>query len=482
MGFFWSAKKKNVGDDESSSDEDNVLTIQAFDNGEYENGQSLRLTPTECAERSDLGQVVCPKIDRPEDCSLYSAWGTRITSCNDLKNGDNVFVVPIGRLYMWPSYDVGHQASIRHIGMPVGKPIILETISQRPRVFRLLNFFSEFEAETLIQNALDETEDAFKLKRSSTGAVGYTVDSKRTSEGAFDTRSEVAMAIKRRSFDLLGIFPYDESFADGLQVLRYNQTAAYISHMDWIEPVGSEHDYDSGGEGTNRFATVLLYLTDVEEGGETVFPQAKPFQERELPDSEEEEEEAQPTSHFVTKKEAMAETALFLEGRNLSHLFAEGSWQRDMVAECRSRLAVRPRKAEAILFYSQLPDGSVDRLSLHGGCPVLQGQKWAGNLWVWNGPRNGYMVKNSDTGKLEKPTITSISASFESNDIIGAQLYWEDQVWEELSPNRPVKVNTFAGHKWNVRLDGDLLITWVIAADKASQRFVLSSADLPIHN
>jgi len=229
-------------------------------------------------------------------------------------------------------------------------------------VFRLLNFFSELEADTLVNNALSETEDSYRLKRSSTGAVGYTVDSKRTSEGAFDIKSEVAMAVKRRTFDLLGIFPYDESYADGLQVLRYNQTAAYIQHMDWIEPFDeTDHDWDSAGDGTNRFATVLLYLSDVEEGGETVFSQAKPAGGGDSP--------------IVTKKEALAETNLYLSERNLSHLFVEGSWQRNMVAECRSRLVMRPRKAEALLFYSQLPDGAVDRLSLHGGCPVIEGQK-----------------------------------------------------------------------------------------------------------
>ena len=34
-----------------------------------------------------------------------------------------------------------------------------------------------------------------------------------------------------------------------------------------------------------------------------------------------------------------------------------------------------PRRTEAILFYSQFPDGSPDRLSLHAGCPVLEGEK-----------------------------------------------------------------------------------------------------------
>jgi hypothetical protein len=39
-----------------------------------------------------------------------------------------------------------------------------------------------------------------------------------------------------------------------------------------------EHDYLSGGTGGNRFATILLYMTDIgpEAGGETVFPKGWP--------------------------------------------------------------------------------------------------------------------------------------------------------------------------------------------------------------
>jgi prolyl 4-hydroxylase len=69
---------------------------------------------------------------------------------------------------------------------------------------------------------------------------------------------------------LLGMAPYDDDMTDGLQVLRYNTSKAYIPHVDYLEDNGSGHDYDSSGQGSNRFATIFFYLSDVEEGGETV--------------------------------------------------------------------------------------------------------------------------------------------------------------------------------------------------------------------
>lgn len=70
-------------------------------------------------------------------------------------------------------------------------------------------------------------------------------------------------------------------------------------------------------------------------------------------------------------------------------MFRPGGWEEKMVDSCHTRFAVRPKKGDAILFYSQKEDGALDKRSLHGGCPVLNGTKWAANVWVWNGCRYG---------------------------------------------------------------------------------------------
>ena len=214
-----------------------------YDNGNSEFGRSITLSGEECSTKLDLGQIICPKVDRGDRCILHSRYGSRIDSCNDVKSGDAIFTVPLGRLFIWPTFYVGHIAKVTHISLLGANEqnhrstsnkdhdvIEIETISVNPKVFKIRNFFTTTESEQLIATALTMTGKDHMLKRSSTGSDN-NVDNYRTSENAFDTGSPQAKNLKKRVFELLGIFPYEEMMADGLQVLRYNQTTAYRDHL-----------------------------------------------------------------------------------------------------------------------------------------------------------------------------------------------------------------------------------------------------------
>ena len=128
--------------------------------------------------------------------------------------------------------------------------------------------------------------------------------------------------------------------ADGLQILRYNLTTAYTSHLDYLEDrAGTEsYDYDTAGKGGNRFATILLYFSDLGErdGGETVFSRAW------SPGVAEKDR--------VQLKDAISQ----LRASGDAPMLKKGSWEEEMTAICRTRLSVRPHATRAVLFYSQV--------------------------------------------------------------------------------------------------------------------------------
>ena len=265
----------------------------------------------------------------------------------------------------------------------------------------------------------------------------------------------------RRCFSVLGFDEYIESHSDGLQILRYNQTKAYTAHMDWIDDDGQQdHNYNSAGKGGNRFATILLYMTDLGpgDGGETVFVNAPSIEE-----------------NPKTYKEALKE----LRESEHAKLFKRDSWEENMVAKCRSSLAVVPNSARAVLFYSQLPNGEPDPASLHGGCPVLtETPKWAANLWVWNTPRAGFdgapmnekrmaekRARGEDVPTSTAPPKKRVTFAKENGkeEFANAELFYEDSFWAKLGDGDPPQaVNSYEGQIWNIQVDGKVVRTWQV--------------------
>ena len=374
----------------------------------------------------------------------------------------NLYAVQAGRVFIFAPKYVGEIFELPHVKIPQDLPVWLEVISLQPRVFDVFNFFDRAESAAIVDKAMKETSETHRIKRSSTGASGYNVNSQRTSENGFDTHGNEAQAVKRRCMNVLGFETYEESLTDGLQVLRYNKTTAYVPHLDWIDDYGKkqEHDFDTEHLGSNRFATILLYMSDLEggDGGETVFAHGWPPN--------------QPVEERVEFNDALQ---ALRDSNDVEGLLKPGSWEEKMVARCRSRLAVRPHSSRAVLFYSQNPDGTPDQNSMHGGCPVISGEKWAANLWVWNAPRGGFpgspvnqavVDRNRKTGKTPADDMqkkASFSNTNTDDSMRNAELFFQETFWGKLGFGSPaLNVNTYEGHQWNVKVDGKTLKTFAI--------------------
>lgn len=415
------------------------------------------------------------KIDYYSEQQTFSETG--FPSFESSLDEIHLYAVPAGRVFMFaPSY-IGEMFHLPHVTGANDTSIYLEVISLEPRVFDIFNFFSKEESVELVQKAEAETSETYRIKRSTTGSGEKSINSKRTSESGFDTSGKTALKIKRRCFDVLGFDEYIESHSDGLQILRYNVSKAYNSHLDFIEDRSGQlqHDYESSGTGGNRFATILLYMSDLGEndGGETVFPTAnKPMVANE--------------NEVLSKVEAREH---FRHSEN-GGVLKSGSWEEDLVVLCRTKLAIRPHSSRAVLFYSQHPNGSVDNNSLHGACPVLSNQKYAANLWVWNTPRSGFSgspIKKKFHGDYGGPVTkeqysnsNKVSAEFKNSgqypEFNEAELFYgKDQFWDTLKPGDPARgVNTYDGHEWNVKIKGEIVRSWKVSRKNGSvQEFTL---------
>ncbi|BBG93513.1 P4H isoform 1 [Prunus dulcis] len=180
-----------------------------------------------------------------------------------------------------------------------------EIISWSPRIIVLHNFLSMEECDNLRTIASPRLEVSTVVDTKTGKGIKSSV---RTSSGMFLSHEEkkypTIQAIEKR------ISVYSQVPVENGELIQFN--------------------LKRGGQ---RVATILMYLSDIVEGGETYFPLA-------------------------------------------------GSGECSCGGKVVRGLSVKPVKGDAVLFWSMGLDGQSDPNSIHGGCEVLAGEKWSATKWM----------------------------------------------------------------------------------------------------
>ncbi|CAD7698175.1 unnamed protein product [Ostreobium quekettii] len=210
----------------------------------------------------------------------------------------------------------------------------IETLSWRPRAFLYHSFLSDAECDHLIKLGAPQMKRSMVVSSSSENGE---VSDYRSSYGCFLNRMQdkVVTDIMRRLSEWTHLPMINQ---EDVQILRYADGQTYRPHMDVL----AEDDEDG-----RRQATALIYLSDVEAGGETAFPKTR-------------------NHNWVDpgKVERMENVSACAKGH----------------------IATRARKGDALLFFSLKPDGKQDFMAEHTGCPVESGTKWTATFWIHEEP------------------------------------------------------------------------------------------------
>ncbi|XP_007562125.1 PREDICTED: prolyl 4-hydroxylase subunit alpha-2 isoform X3 [Poecilia mexicana] len=194
------------------------------------------------------------------------------------------------------------------------KPMKEEDEWDSPHIVRYLEMLSDEEIEKIKELAKPRLARA-TVRDPKTGVLttaNYRVSKSAWLEGEEDP---VIERVNQRIEDITGL---TVQTAELLQVANYGVGGQYEPHFDFSRK--EEPDaFKRLGTG-NRLATFLNYMSDVEAGGATVFPD-----------------------------------------------FGAAIW---------------PRKGTSVFWYNLFRSGEGDYRTRHAACPVLVGSKWVSNKWI----------------------------------------------------------------------------------------------------
>ncbi|XP_028164099.1 prolyl 4-hydroxylase subunit alpha-1-like [Ostrinia furnacalis] len=195
-------------------------------------------------------------------------------------------------------------------------PIKMEYHYLQPDLIVFHDVMSDDEIEFIKATA----QPRFRRAGTRSGENGASVPSKyRISKSAWleDSESPVIARVSQRVADMTGL---NMDTAEELQVVNYGIGGHYEPHYDFARKHENLINYRNAG---NRIGTVLFYMSNVAQGGATVFTKLG--------------------------------VSLF------------------------------PIKGAAAFWYNLHPSCEGDLATRHAACPVLRGSKWVSNKWIHQG-------------------------------------------------------------------------------------------------
>jgi prolyl 4-hydroxylase len=192
---------------------------------------------------------------------------------------------------------------------PEGDPASVpqgEMVSEAPRVLRFPDLLSESECQYLAEAAEPLFEAALTVEEYTGREFRTPIRTSDTAVFPWVGENPAVHALNRRIAAASATEPMQ---GEPLQILRYRPGQEYKPHTDAIPGLANQ-----------RIATMLVYLNDDFEGGETEFPKAG--------------------------------------------------------------LTVRPRRGEGLLFHNVDANGELDPSVLHAGVPVRSGVKFLASRWI----------------------------------------------------------------------------------------------------
>jgi prolyl 4-hydroxylase len=188
-----------------------------------------------------------------------------------------------------------------------------------PRIALLEGFLTDEECAGLVEVARARLARSTVFER---GDGTMSENRGRTSQSAKIGRAEndLVARVEQRISALTGLAP---EFGEQMELVRYGEAEEYAPHYDWFDPAtpAGKTQLEINGQ---RTATVILYVSDVDAGGSTVFP--------------------------------------------------------------RLGITIRPKRGNALYFWNLDRHGFPDPLTIHAGAPIERGEKTIVNKWFRERP------------------------------------------------------------------------------------------------